>query len=427
MSEIKKEDFDKLSKDLNKSFEDLQKSMDNKASVEDVEAKFAEITDKFGEVVKSEEFGKQQEQLDQISTQIKEFSEGRGKKNMTASEELKSVVESEDWKQINKGKKGFNFELKANNITETLTVTDDSTNNTRVIQEERESGIVRPPRPQLRVWDLVNKASTSSRLIQYTERTSETDGAAMIGTDGSSGNQSDGAWTSKSVELTAISTYGKIHRDMLEDFGAVQAEINEILNFNLAAKRNNQILTGTGAANQLRGLIYSSNPWAKAFNAPTTFEGAIEKANYFDIIRLAILQVVQGANTDYATGFMPSAIVLNPVDAAWFDFEKDEDGNYILPPFSSANGTIIKGIPVVEDPFMTVGTFLVGDFQRANARIRRGIELRVWEQNEDDALNNLVTITATHRLGFFVKSHHQYAFVYGTFASAKSEIDKVTS
>jgi len=107
--------------------------------------------------------------------------------------------------------------------------------------------------------------------------------------------------------------------------------------------------------------------------------------------------------------------------------QKDENGNYMFPYFPMGGGTAIEGIPIIEDAYMTVGTFLVGDFTRANARIRRGIELRVWESNEDDALNNLVTITATHRLGFFVKSHHQYAFVYGTFSAAKSEIDKVTA
>ena len=399
----------KLSDSLNKSIDDIKKDIEAKATKEDIELKFTELNDKFGDLVKSEDFKKQsedfekqQEQLDEIATQIKSMSEKGQKAIKSGADQLKEVLESEDFKKTIKdiavGGKDYKFEIKANNITESLTVTDDSTNNTRVIQEAREAGILAPPRPQLRVWDLVNKATTSSRLIQYTERTSETDGATMIGTDGGAGSQSDGAWTSKSVDLTAISAYAKIHRDMLEDFGSVQAEINEILNFDLAAKRNNQILTGTGASNQLKGLIYASDPWAKAFNAPTTFEGEIEDANYFDVLRLAILQVVLGA-----------------------------DGNYVLPPFTSANGTIIKGVPVVEDPYMTAGTFLVGDFQRANVRIRRGIELRVWEQNEDDALKNLITITATHRLGLFVKSQHQYAFVYGTFAAAISEIDKVTS
>jgi len=424
---MEKEAFDKFSEKLNKSLEGIEKGLEKKVDAEILDERVTEIKDIIEGLPKNEAIQKHQEHLDTIETELKKMKESRGNVVKTRHQELKEVFESDDFKNINKGKKDINFELKANNITEALTVTDDSTNTTRVIQEAREPGIVAPPRPRLTTWDLVNKATTSSRLIQYVERTSETDGADMIGTDGASGSQSDAAWTAKSVGLTAISSYGKIHRDMLEDFGAVEAEINEILNFNLAAKRNNQILTGTGAANQLKGLIYSSDPWAKAFDAPSSFEGAIDKANMYDALSIAITQVMLGANTDYATGFMPTAIVLNPVDARMLKLQKNENGNYMFPYFPMGGGTAIEGIPIIEDAYMTVGTFLVGDFTRANARIRRGIELRVWESNEDDALNNLVTITATHRLGFFVKSHHQYAFVYGTFSAAKSEIDKVTS
>ena len=429
---MEKEELKKLTDELNSNVADLKKDIDNKATKEDIEAKFTELNDKFGEMAKAEDTGKMQEQLDSIATNIKKMTEGSGGSTEKSTfKQLKDTLESDKFKETLKdiahGGKDFKFEIKANNITEALTITDDTTNNTRVIQEDRDAGIIYAPRPRLTTWDLVNKQSTTSRLIQYTERTAETDGASMIGTDGSAGGQSDASWESKSVELTAISAYAKIHRDMLEDFGVVQAEMNEILNFDLAAKRNNQILTGIGSSNQLRGLIYASNPWATAFNAPTQFEGAVQAATRFDALRIAILQVMNGAATDYATGFQPTAIVLHPNDAAWFDLIKDENGNYILPPFTSNSGTIIKGVQIVEDTFMTEGTFLVGDFQRASARIRRGIEIRVWEQNEDDALNNLVTLTATHRLGFFVKAPNQKAFVYGTFTAAIAEITEITS
>lgn len=426
---MEEKELKKLSEELNSRVNDIRKSIDLKADSEMIEGKFTDMNDRFGELKGLNE--KAQEQLDKIATEMKQWREAKGSKPQTTYEQLKSMHESEGFKGlIDRKSNNFDFTLKANNITETLTVTDDSTNNTRVIAEQRDPGILVPPRPRLTTWDLVNKQSTNSRLIQYTERYSETDGASMIGTDGSAGSQSDASWKANSVALTAISSYSKIHRDMLEDFGAVQAEINEVLNFNLAAKRNNQILTGTGAANQLKGLIYASDPWATAFSAPTAFTNTIPNANYFDVLRAAILQVNQGENTDYRTGYMPNAIVLNPEDAAVLDMlVKATDGQYIIPPYVSMSGgfVTVKGVPIVEDPFMTQGTYLVGDFTKAQARIRRGIELRVWESNEDDALNNLLTITATHRLGFFVKSHHAEAFVYGTFSAGKSAIEEVTA
>jgi HK97 family phage major capsid protein len=422
---IDKAQFDQFSEKMKTEIEEIRKGMDAKQDVSGLEDKLTDLKENvITGLFKSKEFETMQGQMDSLATELKQYKEVSGKSRVNP---LMETLKSDDYKNaIKAAKSNGRFDYKAAvTLTETNTITDDTTNNTRVIVEDRDPGVLMAPRPRLAVYDLVSKSPTDSRVIQYTERISETDGSSMIGTDGSAGGKGDVKWKSNSVDLTAIAEYIKVHRDMLEDLPVVQAEINEVLNFHIAAKRNKQILTGTGASNQLKGLI-GSDPWAQPFSAPSNTGGEVSNANRYDAIRIAILQVQLGENTDYRTGFQPNAIVMHPTDAALFDVEKINDASYLLVPFTSQNGMVIKGVPIVEDVYMTEGSFLVGDFRFANARIRRGIEIRMYEQNEDDALNNLVTFNVTHRLGFYVKTHHQYAFVYGTFDNAISEINKVT-
>jgi HK97 family phage major capsid protein len=138
--------------------------------------------------------------------------------------------------------------------------------------------------------------------------------------------------------------------------------------------------------------------------------------NNFDVLRATIKQIV----LNY---FFPTAIVVNPGDAAAMDIEKASDGHYILPPFSTPRGQTIKGVPVYENAGMAAGSFLVMDGSKATAYFREGISLRVWDQNENDPLFNRKTVTANVEALLRIKGVHTGAFVTGTFANAKLLLD----
>jgi hypothetical protein len=74
---------------------------------------------------------------------------------------------------------------------------------------------------------------------------------------------------------------------------------------------------------------------------------------------------------------------------------------------------------------MTKGSYLVGDFSKAKFWMRKGMELKIWEQNEDDAEKMLKTVTLYMRVTLVIKYADVNAFVKDTFADSIEEITAV--
>ena len=94
-----------------------------------------------------------------------------------------------------------------------------------------------------------------------------------------------------------------------------------------------------------------------------------------------------------------------------------------MPPFASANGMMVKGLPVIANTGITAGTYLVGDFNKSYLFMREDAAIQIGWEN-DDFTKNLVTILAEVRATHFVKSQDYTAFVTGTFADDIEEIRK---
>ena len=128
-----------------------------------------------------------------------------------------------------------------------------------------------------------------------------------------------------------------------------------------------------------------------------------------DVIRLAMLQSVLALIP--ATG-----VILSPTDWARIELAKTTTGEYIWANPMALGVKTLWGMPVVDTPVMAVNTFLVGAFQ-GGAQIfdREQSNVVVATQNEDDFVNNLITVRCEERLALVVKRPE--AFVTGTFAT----------
>lgn len=112
-----------------------------------------------------------------------------------------------------------------------------------------------------------------------------------------------------------------------------------------------------------------------------------------DGIRVAIAQAE-------AVEIPASAIVMNRLDAAALDLEKDADGKYLHPAFT---GNSAWGLPVVRTNGLAQGTFIVGAFV-GNAMIwqRKGVEVRRSTEDRDNFIRNKITILVEERLNLEV-------------------------
>ena len=144
-----------------------------------------------------------------------------------------------------------------------------------------------------------------------------------------------------------------------------------------------------------------------------------------DALKAAILQVALGNTSDTKVrGFNANAIIIRPEDATNMELERVSGSNnqYIIPPFMSADGRMISGVPIYTSLFLSDDTFLVGDFSRTKLWTRQETVINIWDQNSTDAIYGLKTITATKRVALQTKEVDKYAFVTGTFTAAIAAI-----
>jgi hypothetical protein len=103
---------------------------------------------------------------------------------------------------------------------------------------------------------------------------------------------------------------------------------------------------------------------------------------------------------------------------------KDKNNQFVLPPFMGANGLLIDGVPVNVNTGITAGYFLAGDFTKASVWFRKGIDIRIWDQNSTDPIYGLKTITADMSVAFKVPTVNHDAFVYDQISDVVALIAK---
>jgi HK97 family phage major capsid protein len=264
-----------------------------------------------------------------------------------------------------------------------------------------EPGVDNIARPVVKVRNIVNTGTTSSKYVVYISQTNNTEADWV--TEGNEKPNSNPSYEEVSVEVKKVASTVKVSKEMLADLAFIRSEINADLMAGLDEAFEFALINGTGGVT-LNGLL----SFAQSFSAGV-FAGTIPSANLSDVIRVAKAQI-QAAN------FEPTHVLLNPEDAAAIELTKDLSGAYTYPAFWDRN-MMLAGLTVVTSTFMQPGKFLVGDMSKSNVRIRENMTLQVGYVN-DDFQRNMVTILAEMRAAHYVKRNQENAFVTGAIAPA---------
>jgi len=420
---------------IKSNVEGLKSTIDgNKKSVEQIQQEHNQLKEQLQNVPANETAQKMQEQLNAMDTEIKQLGEHQGKADKFKSrseiieETLQKGLKPENKDQFMKelkSEKGKDIALKSEiNISNSF-----STTYYESIPSDPLPGVQMAPRPRLTIYDLLTKRPTDKLWVPYKERTGETDNAEMVGESTAASSDSDLSFEDKAAKIKKISEKMYVSQDSLDDIPYLRSQIDETLGYHIPLKREKQIIEGAGtsfaAGTELKGFLKSGDPIAKIFSQPTGLND-ITSPNNVDVLRAALVQCMLGQNTDYKTGYMPNGIVLHPVQIANMELTKNADGLYELPGFFNPNGLTIKGVPVIENQFMDPDTYLVGDFRRGIAAVRKAMNIKVLDQNASYGEEDVLTFVVSMRMGFFVPSPHEYAFVYGTFSAGKSALTEAT-
>jgi HK97 family phage major capsid protein len=273
-----------------------------------------------------------------------------------------------------------------------------------VIEANRLPGVLALPQRRMTIRDLIMPGQTDSPLITYMRETGFTNNAAPVA-EGARKPESNITMDMVSKGITKLAHFIKITTEALADVPMLRSIVDGRLRYGLALREEAQLLLGSGAGNNLHGIYTQATAFAVPAGAAAT--GTVTA---LDRLRLALLQ-------SELAEYPSDGIVLNPIDYANIELLKDGDGRYLI---GNPTGTLnapLWGRNVVTTQAMTAGQFLAGAFgMGAQIFDREDATITVATENEDDFVNNLVTILIEERLGLAV--YRPEAFIKGAIAAA---------
>lgn len=301
--------------------------------------------------------------------------------------------------------------LKASTIDEATELSNSSTT-TAVVVPMRTPGVEKAPDRPVLMMDVVNRGTTNSNRVTWVERSARTAGAAALA-EGAQYLQSDMTYIMKVAEVEKIGTFIKVTNEALEDWDELLTQIkNELLPM-VERALETELYSGSGTTPHLDGIITTASAYAT-----NSLDASIITPNIFDVILAAATQIAE-------YNYVPTHAFLAPADFAKMIGSKSADGTYVLPPFITAGGMSVAGVKVIQSTLITAGSILVGDFSRVTLYLKRGIEIKIWDQDSTDPEYDLKTITASCRAAVKFPAPHIYAFVYDAIADITTEIQAV--
>jgi HK97 family phage major capsid protein len=239
----------------------------------------------------------------------------------------------------------------------------------------------------LRLMDFVPVIPTGQAAYRYMAETTYVSAAAERA-EGGPYAESQFALTAVDAIVRSVGVSLPVTDEQLADVPGVQSYLNARLGYQVAARVESQILSGTGVAPNLLGVL----------NTPLILAQPLGLDTRLDAIQLAATQV-------QATGFAdPSCVVIHPTDWSAIQLAKAApSGMYLFgDPKASRENQTVWGIPVCVTTQVPVGTTLVGDFANYSVLAsRQQLELQVG-YNAADFVNGIRTLRAGVRVAFGV-------------------------
>ena len=392
-------------KSVNEQIEAVKKLADNAEELKGINKQLEEMKAENAALLKG---------FNLLQTRVKSTGNGHQyQKGNSFADELGEQLEKRKSDLTNYTKndrKAFGFEVK--------TVGNMSASNTTISGTttfpgpDMLGGVGRKPYESVHIRDFVRVQPIASDSA-YVIRDAAGEGGPTAVLPGAAKPQSDRDYVKLIVPVTKIAHYFKLPEEMLSDISWLQNEINAIGVEELLAKEDNLILNQAAGTGLFAGLTTSTN--STAFAAPTELALGVDLANNYDVLVAAWTQLMKlKGKANY--------VLCNPGDYAKMILTKSSAsiGEYV---FGAPNIAIpnIFGIPLIPHNEITTDKFLLGDFTKVSIGQREGVSVRFYDQNEDDAIKNMVTVVIEERVT--VVADRADRLIYGDFSDARTALE----
>lgn len=310
-----------------------------------------------------------------------------------------------------KSRNAFSFSIKSKKDLDYLakTTSEGDSLTGDVIEPQRVAEITRDPVRQVFIESIADVTpNMTSDNLSYVEVVTES-GAPLPTAELAQIPEKDFIFQEFKAPLKKITVMNKHSVEILQDAPQLVSAIKGWLNEDVNIVTDQQLINGNGMGDNLPGI----------FTVASVLDGAevgtkrVAFANLADVLRLAITKVAVYGKGKYIANYA----LLNPADADELDLTKDENGQYLLPPFKSADGTVIKGARIIENVGIPAGKFLVGDFRKLHIGTKGGVEIEMTNSDKDDFGKDILSVKLRRRVAAYVRQNDSGAFWTGTIAT----------
>lgn len=374
----------------------LQESIDALKSNEDLNAVKSLATKLEGEIEALKEKANEP-----VKSEPKNFLQAL-KAAVTGNEQYKRVVEGGNQTEP------IHMTVKAA-VTMGLDTTVEAVGSESQVSITQNTGIVSTIRKRLLKYLSagVSVGTLSGNKAMWIEELDEQGTPIFIG-EGDTKTQLSVRYEERDKKARKIGVHGKVTTEMLRNLPMLVNYIQNNLMRRVDILTEDQLFGGNDTGDNLAGII----GYASAY----TGGGLTDLApSYADVFRGLALQV------EKAHG-IASAVFVRPEILAEMDIAKDADGTYQLPPFRSAEGSLVAGMRLISTNGLPSGTdFVGGDLSVVNVMFSDNMSVQIGLDG-NDFTKNLKTILVEQELVQFVSANDTQVLVKGDMAAALAAI-----
>ena len=232
------------------------------------------------------------------------------------------------------------------------------------------------------IADYFSNATISGNAITYFLQGAY-EGTPAVTAEGAKKPQNSTSFTGTTLPLSKIAAYIKETDEILYDEAFLASEVANSLIYQVGVIEDATIVSAIGATVGI---------------GAETYDGTT--VTFADGILASILKVKGDSAYD------ASIVIVNPADLFTLLTAKDDNKQYYGGGyFTGAYGNSTQGIPssiwgvqIVANSSVPQGSALIAAREAVKVWKKSGIDVRVYEQNEDDALYNRVTLLGEERL-----------------------------
>ena len=239
------------------------------------------------------------------------------------------------------------------------------------------------PQPDRRAAaDLFSNATISGNAITYFLQGAY-EGTPAATAEGAKKPQNSTSFSGTTLALTKIAAYIKETDEILYDEPFLASEVQNSLIYKLGTVEDAHVINAIGSTVGI---------------GAETYDGT--NVTFADGILASILKVKADSAYD------ASVVIVNPADLFTLLTAKDQNGQYYGGGYfvgAYGNGGVnipasIWGVQIFTSSTVSQGSALVAAKEAVKVWKKGGLDVKVYEQNEDDAIYNRVTLLAEERL-----------------------------